>query len=163
MQGLFNVLLPSSAVKTSLPLPTLQEKPGEFWHTQSSTNLAECLSRSKESCQPLGLMHAVGQDKRTLGLAPGVTLGTLAAGATWAVLLYTLPGQSLILCLLHTTLWFHHLQEIRSGEYQDRSCGAFPVPSSVPEESKLVSAPPCTLKRAGLGVVCLDERQNSLL
>lgn len=36
--------------------------------TQSSINLAEHLNRSKESCQLLGLMHAVGQDKRALGL-----------------------------------------------------------------------------------------------
>lgn len=77
VQGCFNVLLTSSAIRTSLLHPTLQEKqkPGEFWHTQSSTNLAERLNRSKESCQPLGLMHAVGQDKRTLGLGSRSHLG----------------------------------------------------------------------------------------
>lgn len=89
-------------------------------------------------------------------------MGTPAAGTTWAVLLYTLPGYSIILCLLHTTSWFNHLQEISSGEDQDRSCGVSPV-SSVLEESKLGSAPPAPLKTAGLGVVRLDERQDVLL
>lgn len=46
MQGCFSVLLPSSASKTSLLLPTLPGKhePGEFWHTQRApqTSLNVC-------------------------------------------------------------------------------------------------------------------------
>lgn len=164
MQGRFNVLLPSSATKTSLLLSTLTEKhkPGEFWHTQSSTNLTESLSRSKASCQPLGLMHAVGQDKRALGLGSRSHHGYsssrhyLGCIHIYTARLEPCPGP------LHTTPWLDHFQEISSGEDQHRSCGVSPV-SSVPEESKLGSAPPALLKRAGLRVVCLDERQDIFL
>lgn len=145
------------------PLPG-KHKPGEPRRALSSTNLAEYfLHRSKESCQPLGLMHAAGQDKRALGFDSRRHHRCSSSRHTaWVTLLYTLPRESLVLSLLHSASWLHLLQGIGSGEDQD-SCGVAPV-LSVPEESKLGSAPPGAPREGrGLGVVCLDERQDILL